>query len=177
MTLDATTILRSGQDKFFADPPDYEAARCEFVRVTQLRPEWVEGHHWLASSLEALDQIGEAESAYRAAIKCDRKDARPWIALGRLLLNVGRFADAIAELEHGVSLKPHYAEADARLFLAEAYLGAGDLSKARAEWHTISKMEGFYPSYDEPMDEARRRLTETNKESEQDGDGDAEEAV
>lgn len=161
MTSDAMTILRDGQERFFGDQADYEGACILFVRVTQLRPEWIEGHHWLATSQVALDQINEAEVSYRAATKCDPEDPRPQIALGRLLLNSGRFRDAIRELEQGVKLKHHYAEADARLFLAEAYEAAGDLPKARAEWFRIAKMEGHYPSYDEPMNEARRKLAQT----------------
>jgi Flp pilus assembly protein TadD len=161
MNPDAMTILRDGQERFFADPPDYQAACVMFARVTQLRPDWIEGHHWLAVSHEALGQISDAETAYRTATKCDAEDPRPQVSLGRLLLNAARFREAIRELECGVKLKHHYAEADSRLFLAEAYEAAGERSKARAEWSRISKMEGFYPSYDEPMKEARRKLAQT----------------
>lgn len=155
------TILREGQERFFADPPDYEGARTMFARVTQIRPDWSEGHHWLATSHEALDRITEAEAEYRSAAKCDPEDPRPQVSLGRLLLNAGRFREAVRELERGVKIKHQYGEADSRLFLAEAYEATGERSKAREEWTRIAKMEGFYPSYDEPMKEARCKLAET----------------
>lgn len=162
MTPDAMKALRDGHERFFAEPPDYEIARSLFIQVTQMCPKWTEGYHWLAASAEALGQIGEAEAAYRSAAECDPEDPRPVIALGRLLLEAGRFDEAVCELERGVKLKPHYCEADARLFLAEAYEVTGDLSNARTEWHRITQMEAFYPSYDEPMKEAKRKLIETN---------------
>lgn len=161
METDANVILRQGQEAYFAEPPNFEAARDSFLKVTGMKPDWVEGHHWLASVYEALEKIPEAECSYLAAIVCDPNDSRPQIALGRLLLNDGRIDRAIVELERGVQLKPHYAEADARLFLAEAYEAAGNLAKARAEWTTITGMKGFYPSYDEPMEEAQRKLEAT----------------
>jgi hypothetical protein len=57
-------------------------------------------------------------------------------------------------------LNPHYAEADARLFLAEAYEKAGDILHAKEQWTLVSGMKGSYPSYDQPMAVARKKLME-----------------
>jgi len=130
----ATTLLREGQEKFFAEPPDLEGALDRFLRVVRLRPGWVEGHHWLAPAYEGLGRTDDAEATYRTAVACDPADSRPHISLGHLMLKEARFDEAIQQLQRGLALKPHDAGADARLFLAEANEGAGRLSKARAEW-------------------------------------------
>jgi Tfp pilus assembly protein PilF len=137
MNSETTQILREGQKNFITEPPDYRAAKDLFQRVVQKQPNWIEGHHWLASAHEALNQTEDAESAYRSAMSCDREDPRPQVALGRLLMNAGRSREAIGELEAALKLSHHYAEADARLLLAEAYETAGERSKSRAEWTRI----------------------------------------
>lgn len=159
MSSDTDQVLKQGQDAFFAEPPDFASAAKCFERVTDLAPKWVEGHHWLASSLEQRGLHAKAIKSYRKAIDCDPKDPRVRIALGRLLSELGHQEQAIVELEYGVALKPHYAEADARLFLAEAYEKAGDVRSAKQQWALVADMKGSYPSYDEPMKEARKRLT------------------
>jgi predicted Zn-dependent protease len=113
--------------------------------------------------LEGLADGPQATKAYRKAIQCDPKDPRPRIALGRLLASMGHVKEAIAELQRGVELKPHYGEPDARLFLAEAYEKAKALPKAKEQWGIVGSMEPSYPSYEEPMKEARRKLQQYGK--------------
>ncbi len=153
-------ILKEGQAAFFAEPPDNQKAKDCFERVTLAAPNWVEGYHWLASAWESLECHDHATKTYRQAIQCDPKDPRPRIALGRLLIAVGCPREAIVELQQGIELRPHYGEADARLFLAEAYEKTNDFPKAKEQWKLIEKMVPFYPSDDDPMKEARRKLQE-----------------
>jgi tetratricopeptide (TPR) repeat protein len=155
-----TDKLKEGQAAFFANPPDFQKARDCFARVVLCAPEWVEGHHWFALACENGADHNQAVKSFRRAIQCDPKDPRPRIALGRLLQRMGHLKEAIAELKKGIALKPHYAEADARLFLAEAYEKAHDIAKARNQWKVVAEMESSYPSYDEPMREARKKLDE-----------------
>jgi len=77
-----------------------------------------------------------------------------------LLSQLGHQEQAIIELKDGIALKPHYAEADARLFLAEAYERSGKIRSAKQQWALVADMKGSYPSYDEPMKEAREKLKE-----------------
>jgi tetratricopeptide (TPR) repeat protein len=158
MSSEAPQLLKQGQDAYFAEPPDSALALKCFQRVTELAPTWVEGHHWLASCQEQLALHAEAIKSYRKAIECDPKDPRARIALGRLLSALGHQEQAIVELKDGIALKPHYGEADARLFLAEAYERAGDIRSAKQQWTVVADMDGSYPSYDEPMNEAREKL-------------------
>lgn len=57
-----------------------------------------------------------------------------------------------------MELKPHYGEPDARLFLAEAFEKANDLSKAVEQWRIVESMEASYPSYEAPRQEAKNKL-------------------
>jgi Tfp pilus assembly protein PilF len=153
-------MLKKGQAAFFAKPPDYQQAKVCFERVTLSAPKWVEGYHWLASACEKMADHDQATKAYKQAIQCDPKDSRPRIAMGRLLTSTGHLKEAIIELQKGIELKPHYCEADARLFLAAAYEKANDLSKAKEQWKIVEEMEPSYPSYEKPMREARKKLRE-----------------
>jgi len=161
MSSDATQLLKQGMEAYFAEPPDSASALKCFERVTELAPTWVEGHHWLASCQQKqLDLQAKAIKSYRKAIECDPEDTRVRLALGRLLSQLGHQEQAIIMLKDGIALKPHYAEADARLFLAEAYERSGKIRSAKQQWALVADMKGSYPSYDEPMNEARKKLKE-----------------
>ena len=69
-----------------------------------------------------------------------------------------RWDEAIDKLETGINLKPAYAEADTRLYLAEALLKAGRKTDAIRQLDYVSKMEPSYPSYEKPIDEAIDKL-------------------
>lgn len=155
-----TEKLKDGQKLFFAEPPDLAKAKESFQSVTELAPNWVEGYHWLASTLERLGENASAVKAYREAIRCDNNDSRPKIGLGRLLTFLGNYREAVAELQRGLTLKPHYGEADARLFLAEAFEKEREILKAIEQWKIVRDMEPMYPSYDHPQQEAERKLRE-----------------
>ena len=158
MKTDISKILKQGHAHFFAEPPKYEMAKTCFDKVVALAPQWAEGYHWLASTLDQLNRLEEAATAYRKAIRFDPKDPRARIAIGVLLARLGHMKEAIFELEGGIALKPHYAEADARLFLADAYERAKQIEKAKEQWRIVEGMDPCYPSGDKPMIEARQRL-------------------
>ena len=154
-------ILREGQKALFAQPPDLEKAKQSFERVTGLAPEWVEGHHWLAAALEQLGKSGTAVTAYKRAIRCDTSDPRPRIALGRLLVSMGHVREGATELQHGIDLKPHYGEADARLFLAEAFEKAKNFRKAAKQRKIVAATAACHPSCDKPRRETLRKANKT----------------
>lgn len=156
----AWKLLREGQDLFFQDNPDYRGAVDVFERIKVSHPDWAEVQHWLGSAYEALGDAEKAAAGWQEAHRLDVTDSRCLISLGVLRCQQRRFEEAISLLERGVELKPHYGLADARLFLAEAYEGAGQIEKAILQWREVSTLEPMYPSYDEPMKEARRKLRE-----------------
>ena len=106
-------------------------------------------------SLAEGGDLPAALNRYRAAIDLDDTDPRYWLGLGVALSKLRHWSEAVDALATGVALKPHYAEADARLFLADALIAAGHQKLALEQLEIISRMEPSYPS-----DDAKRRLTE-----------------
>ena len=157
---EASSLLRQGQSHQFADPPNAVAAEKAYRAAIHAAPGWGEPHHWLGSVLERQGYTQEASEAYRQAIQLLAGDPRPLIALGRLQLGRGQYSEAIESLEAGLALKPHYAEADARLFLAEAFEQSGNVEHAIAQWRVVAQMQPFYPSHEHPMEDAKKKLAE-----------------
>jgi Flp pilus assembly protein TadD len=157
-TTDASQLLREGQAYQFAESPDFAAAEKAYRGAIDVSPDWGEPYHWLGFVLERQGHLQSAEDAYLQAIQLLAGDPRPLIALGGLQRLRGQIGEAIKSLKAGLALKPHYAEADARLMLAEAFEGAGDIEQAVAQWRVVAQMEPSYPSDGKPMEEAKKRL-------------------
>jgi tetratricopeptide (TPR) repeat protein len=111
-----------------------------------------------AVRLQGEGDMPKALVCFRRAASLDSSDARYEIALGVCLLQLRHWDEAVKALSRGIELKPHYAEADARLYLAEALTNAGDLARAQEQLKLVASMEPSYPSYDKPMAEAKKRL-------------------
>ena len=114
------------------------------------------------------NQFGEkgdhpsAVKEFKNAIEQDDTDPRYWISYGVCLMVLKQWEEAIEKLETGIRLKPAYAEADARLYLAEALLKAGRKSDAIKQLEHVSSMEPSYPTFEKPIEEANSRLEEIN---------------
>ncbi len=161
MTADAdkpSELLREGHTLFFAEPPDYPGAVERFERVVALRPNSAEGYVWLGSALEKIGDSPRAAKAWQTAHNLDPQDSRSLINLGILRSSERNFDEAITLLEQGIALKPHYGFADSLLYLAEAFEGAKKLKQAKQTWREVLELEPMYPSFDHPMNEARRKL-------------------
>lgn len=156
--IEARNLLKEAQDCYFRDPPDYAAAERCCRKAIEVAPNWGEPFHFLGGALKQQNRLAEACEASRTAVRLLPGDPRPLISLGHDLLLSGRYAEAVPFLEEGLKLKPHYAEEDARFMLAEAFEGLGQIDKAADLWRQIVKMESTYPSYDRPMEEARKKL-------------------
>lgn len=114
----------------------------------------------IAIEMEENKKFSEAVIHYKKATSLDPFDSRYWIALGTCLSRLHHWEQAINCLKRGIELKPHYCEADARIFLAEALYEARHKREAQEQWEIVSKMESMYPSYEYPINEAKRRLAE-----------------
>jgi len=114
------------------------------------------------------NQFGEkgdhpsAVEEFKHAIEQDDTDPRYWISYGVCLMVLKHWDEAIDKLETGLGLKPAYAEADARLYLAEALLKAGRKADAIKQLEHVSSMRPTYPSFEKPIDEAKTKLDEIN---------------
>ncbi|MBS0380744.1 MAG: hypothetical protein JSS29_19865 [Proteobacteria bacterium] len=155
---DASDFLRKGQAHQFSEPADHHAAEIAYRASIRIAPHWGEPYHWLGFALESQGLLEEAADAYRRACELLTDDPRPLIALGRLRTALHQYVEAIKLLEIGLTLRPHYAEADARLFLADALDLAGKVERAAVQWRIVSQMKPSYPSRDKPMKAARQKL-------------------
>ncbi len=153
-----TDLLKSGQDCFFTDPPDYEKAEYYFLAGLKIRPNSGELYHWLGCTLEHQTKYVEAIEAYKSAITLLRDDPRPLIALGSALHSAGHSAEAIEPIEAGLALHPSYCEADAFLLLGEIFESIGKIKDAVRVWQKVLTIGSCYPSYELPKLEAQKKL-------------------
>jgi Flp pilus assembly protein TadD len=150
--------LKEGQEFFYAEPPDVSRAISIFAELTHLAPKWAEGFFWLALAQIQQSGVAEAEPAFRRAIELDPTDSRPHLWLGIGFEQAGKLEKAVRCLRAGLTLKPHYGEADSRMTLAGVLKKLGRIDEAVREWKVVAKMEAMYPSYDEPIQDAKREL-------------------
>ena len=114
-----------------------------------------------AEALQAAGKHGEAAAIYSELVKIS-EDPRFYIAYGVCLQSLGHWPESAKNLQHGIDLKPKYCEGDARLFLAESLLKAGQKKKAIKQWKLVAGMAPQHPSYDAVANEAKKRLSEHN---------------
>lgn len=112
-----------------------------------------------AAEYESQGNHREAAAAYKRLVGA-ASDPRFHIAYGHCLQKLSHWGQSAAQLEHGLALKPHYGEADARLMLAESYLNAGKKAKAIEQWRVVERMSPAYPSYEAPINAARALLNQ-----------------
>ena len=157
---EALNCFKEGQEFQFQDPPDYGAAEKSYREAIDLAPDWGEPVHGLACVLQEQNRYEESCEVERKAIQLLPSDPRPVLTLGWTLRLLGKYAEAVEALEKGLALKPHYGEADSRLMLAEVYEQLSQINKAATLWRQIIGMDSMYPSYDEPMEEAKKKLAQ-----------------
>ncbi|MBW3637350.1 MAG: tetratricopeptide repeat protein, partial [Armatimonadetes bacterium] len=152
-----------GLKYFFEEPRNVAAAAREFQQVTELAPYWDEGYGWLSAALEEINQTDWAISSLRQAMRLAPENARYPISLGRIFLRRHDYSKAIKLFRKGISLKPHYGEAEAHLFLAEALVGAGNIEEARQEWQSVMTLQPMYPSFEKLHEEVRHLLNKHSR--------------
>jgi tetratricopeptide (TPR) repeat protein len=113
-----------------------------------------------ALALEEEGKHNDAVILYKE-LTASSTDPRFHIAFGVCLQRLGHWEESIKHLAHGIELKPHYCEGDARLFLAESLLKSGHKKQAIAQWTIVAAMEPEYPSYQWVPDEAKRGCSQS----------------
>jgi tetratricopeptide (TPR) repeat protein len=107
--------------------------------------------------LESAGDYGEAAALFKKLVTL-AVDARYHIAYGHCLQRLKHWKESAAQLAIGIELKPHYAEGDARLMLAQALFELGKKAKAIEQWRIVAGMSPDYPSYDAVPNEAKAML-------------------
>jgi len=157
-TSEAQAKLQEGQGSYFAEPQDLSRAVLLFRETTDIAPTWEEGFLWLGAALLDEFRFSEAEENYLRAISLDATDSRPHLHLGGAYERQGRLEDAVRCYRQGLALKPYYGNADAHMMLAGVLKRLGRLDEAVREWQAVAQMEPMYPSYESPIEEAKREL-------------------
>jgi predicted Zn-dependent protease len=112
----------------------------------------------------ALMEVGKFDMAARqlAILASGSTDARFHAAYGNCLQKLGRWPESIRHFTAALALKPSYCEADWRIMLAESFVRCRRKERAIEEWRIVVTMEPAYPSYNGPIDEAKRQLEKFN---------------
>lgn len=97
--------------------------------------------------------MDQQEAHYRKQLQEFPTSALPHFALGRYLLERGRYQEAVASLEEANRLQPEYAAG--LLALGDAYRGAGNADQARTTllWARRVALAQHHPSLAEEIDE------------------------
>jgi len=113
-----------------------------------------------ALALEQKGDYSKTAAQYKYLVT-EKEDPKYYIAYGVCLQKLKHWKQSIKMLEKGISLKPHYAEGDARLFLATSYIKSGETKKAIRQWRIAEKMDPEYPSYENIQNEAKNMLAKS----------------
>ncbi|MCA9109289.1 MAG: tetratricopeptide repeat protein, partial [Planctomycetaceae bacterium] len=112
-------------------------------RAIQISPRPLAGwHNNLGEAHRKLKQFGEAEAAYRRAIKTDAKHAGAHNNLGLILQETGRTSEAVREFERALELQSDFAETHRNL--ATAF---HRLSETKRALHHLRRAVQIRPSY------------------------------
>lgn len=122
-----------------------------------------EKHFNSGNDLGAKGDHPSAVEEFKIAIEEDASDPRYWISYGVCLMVLKQWDEAIEKLEAAINLNPAYAEADARLYLAEALLKAGRKDDAILQLQYVCTLEPSYPGFEKPINEAKAKLEEISK--------------
>lgn len=114
-------VLRVAQERF-------SEAAAAFQRCLQLDPHYADAHHNYAAMIERDGKLELAAHHYRKALENKPNYRAAHFALGRILVNQEKFAEAIAQFQQ--TLTPENEETPRNYYaLGATYIRAGDKAK------------------------------------------------
>ena len=90
---------------------DFKNACDAFKKVTQLAPEYADGHNNLGNVFRSTNQLKQAENCYRTAIRLKSNYPEAFNSLGLVVAEGGRLEEAIAAYDAAFDLRPDYVSA------------------------------------------------------------------
>lgn len=121
----------------------YEEAVRHYRRAVALNRQQPHPSPWpplnLAITLMALNNLTEAETHLREALRYDARLASAHYQLGQALEKQGRYAEALPSLSQAVTLDPTYPEP--HYTLGRIYQRQGDKEKAATAFETFQKLK------------------------------------
>ncbi|HWP44066.1 MAG TPA: tetratricopeptide repeat protein, partial [Blastocatellia bacterium] len=130
-----------------------------FERYTALVPEDPRAHESLASLYDA-QKDARAESSYRAAISCDRRNPSRYIDLAAWLAAARRYPDAMAAIDegvkHGASGDEMFASLISRFMFADESDTAEEIARTQPERMAKNARANLYLAYARMLKERMR---------------------
>ena len=123
---------------------DWQGAEREFRLSLELDPSYAEGHRAYAIYLSTVRRGEEAVAAARRARELSPLAMGINVELGTALVRVGRYDEAIEQLQKTLELDPKFARAYAAL--AAAYDGKGDRPRAVTVLEKAVSLSGGAPN-------------------------------
>ena len=93
---------------------DFKNALYAFEKVTQLAPEYPDGHNNLGNVFRSLNQLKQAENSYHTAIRLKSNFPEAFNNLGLVVAEGGRLEEAIQAYDVAINLRPDYVSAFVR---------------------------------------------------------------
>ncbi|MCX8064900.1 MAG: tetratricopeptide repeat protein [Candidatus Hydrogenedentes bacterium] len=109
---------------------DYHSAVLVCNFITQLNPGYAQAYSYLGMSYKELQMWEQALENFKKAVELSPENYPwNWINIGDILINLGRYEEAIPALNEGIKILPN--DSFAHTCLGKAYLGLGNLDKAK----------------------------------------------
>jgi tetratricopeptide (TPR) repeat protein len=118
---------------------DVPAAIDAFMRAVDANPNDPAAHKYLAGALLQQDRVNDAFIEFVATLLIDPLDGDAHAGIGRIHLDAGRYADAVAALSRAVGVTPDHAEA--RYALATALTRLGKTQEAAREFDRVEEAQ------------------------------------
>ena len=107
---------------------DLNKASQSFKKVTELNPNYTNGHNNLGLVLLDQEKLDEAVEAFNKALSLKPDNAGAYNNMGIALQEQGKFDEAIASYNKALAIKPDYAEAHNNM--GNTFKGQGELEEA-----------------------------------------------
>ena len=128
----------------------YDSALAQLDTALRSNPRYAQAHVQRAALLTQLGRDSEAVESYRAASELLPDTFGPWLKLGRALIKIGNYDEAIDALTYAMSLNS--ASADALYLFAEANEKGGHTAEAT---HAYEQFMLHFPTDRRALDAER----------------------
>ena len=122
---------------------------AEFTSGAKFRRPRADELKVVASDYVILGDFGDADKWFSQVVSEQADDAEAWYLLGRTKYNENEFAAAISSLEHALTLRPNYFEAENNIGLCWKELN--NAGKARAAFEAAIDWQGSMPVDAQPF--------------------------
>jgi len=110
----------------------------QLQQAIKIRPNFPQAHYHLALAYTGMGRVDEALASYRSALELGPRMADAWEALGRVLMDIRKYRDAVTAFSRAVAVRP---TAQAYILLSIAHGGLEELDSAIAATRKAVEIE------------------------------------